>query len=150
MTVQPFKTIVLDLLQQGHRDEAAFVRELDETERSAVGTPELWSAKDHLAHRTFWRQDLIRKVTASLRQQEGAPIEESDESVNAMVFEKHKLRPWSDIHAESERVYAELLAMAEQLSEEDLISSNRFTWISGGWPLYAIFLGDCYEHDQAH
>jgi hypothetical protein len=54
MTAQPFKTIVLDLLQQSHLDEVAFLQELDETERTAIGTAELWSAKDHMAHRTFW------------------------------------------------------------------------------------------------
>jgi tetratricopeptide (TPR) repeat protein len=143
------KTIVLDLLEHGHRDEAAFVRELSETQRTAIGTPQLWSAKDHLAHRTFWRQDFIRKVTAVL-QQPGVPSDDSEESINARVFEEHKLRPWSEIHAESERVHTELLALVEQLSEDDLTSSNRFTWVSGGWPAYAVVLADCYEHDQAH
>ena len=67
MTAQPFKTIVLDLLQQSHLDEEACLQELHETERTAIGTPELWSAKDHVAHRTFWHQDLILKVTAILQ-----------------------------------------------------------------------------------
>ena len=40
MTDQPFKTIALDLLQQGHLDEEAFLQELNETERNAIGTPE--------------------------------------------------------------------------------------------------------------
>jgi len=70
MTAQPLKTIVLDLLQQGHLDEAACLQELGETERTAIGTPSLWSAKDHVAHRTFWHQDLIGKVTA-IRQHPG-------------------------------------------------------------------------------
>ena len=73
MTAQPFKTIVLDLLQQGHLDEEAFLQELNETERNAIGTPELWSAKDHMAHRTFWHQDLVLKVTAILQHQEVPP-----------------------------------------------------------------------------
>jgi len=34
MTTQPFKTIVLDLLQQGHLDEEALLQELNETEMS--------------------------------------------------------------------------------------------------------------------
>jgi tetratricopeptide (TPR) repeat protein len=149
VTSQPLKTIVLDLLQQGHRDEAAFVRELSETERTVIGTPHLWSAKDHLAHRTFWRQDLIGKVTAIL-QHRGVPSDDSEESINARVFDEHKRHPWSEIHAESERVHAELLALVEQLSEDDLTASNRFAWISGQWPSYAVVLADCYEHDQAH
>lgn len=150
MTAQPLKTIVLDLLQQSHLDEEAFLHELDETERTAIGTPELWSAKDHMAHRTFWHQKLIGKVTAILQHQEIPPSEESEEQLNAMVFEEHKLHPWSALHAESERVYAELIELIEHLSEDDLTAPNRFPSITGEKPLYAAFIGNCYEHDQEH
>lgn len=150
MTAQPLKTIVLDLLQQGHLDEEALLQELTETERTAIGTWELWSAKDHMAHRTFWHQDLILKVTAILQHQEVSPSEESDDQINAKVFEEHKLRPWSALHAESERVYTELITLTEQLSEEDLTDPNHFAAITGGYPLYTDFLGSCYEHDQEH
>ncbi|MBO0784379.1 MAG: hypothetical protein J2P37_36715, partial [Ktedonobacteraceae bacterium] len=72
------------------------------------------------------------------------------EQLNSMVFEKHKLRPWSEIHVESERVYAELIKLTELLSEEDLTLPNRFPSITGEHPLYTAFLGGCYEHDQEH
>jgi tetratricopeptide (TPR) repeat protein len=147
MTAQPFKTLVLDLLQQGHLDEVAFVQELTETERAAIGTPELWTAKDHLAHRTFWHQNLIQEVTAIVQQQEPPPREASDDQINARVFEEQRLRPWSEVYAEYERVCTDLLALVERLSEEEVTTSNSLT---GGWPLYAIFLGNCYEHDQEH
>ena len=150
MTAQPFKTIVLDLLQQSHLDEETFLQELNETERTAIGTPELWSVKDHVAHRTFWHQDLILKMTAILQHQEIPPGEESDDQINAMVFEEHKLHPWSDLHTEAERVYAELIQLIEHLSEDDLTAPNRFPSITGEKPLYAAFLGSCYEHDQEH
>ncbi len=151
MTTQPMKPLVLDLLQQGHRDEAAFLQGLSETERTAIGTPELWSVKDHVAHRTFWHQDFVLRLIAALQNQEVPSREESDEQhLNSTTFEKQKLRPWSEIHSESERVYAELIALVEQLSEEDLTTSRRFTSISGEHPLYTAFLGACYEHDQEH
>src|SRR6266581_6321806 len=123
MTAQPFKTIVLDLLQQGHLDEEACLQQLGEAERTAIGTPERWSAKDHVAHRTFWHQDLILRVTAILQHQEVPPSEESDDQINAMVFEEQKLHPWSALHAASEWVYTELITLAEQLGEEDLTDS---------------------------
>ena len=100
MTAQPFKTIVLDLLQQGHHDEEAFLQELGETECSAIGTWELWSVKDHVTHSTFWHRDLVGKLTAILQHQEVPPSEEDEEQLNSMNFEEHKLRPWSEIHAE--------------------------------------------------
>lgn len=150
MSGQPFKTIVLDLLQEGHRDEEAFVQGLDEGERNAIGTPELWSVKDHMAHKIFWHRNLVEKLRANLQGQEVASSEESEDEINAGTFEKNKLRPWSDVYAESERVYGELLGLIEQLSEEDLTNPNRFGTISGERPLYMIFLSRCYEHDQEH
>lgn len=150
MTAQPFKTLVLDLLRQGHRDEETFLQEITEAERTAIGTPELWSSKDHVAHRTFWHQDLVLKLSAVLKLQE-VPLSAEDEAqINETVIEEQRQRPWSNIHAESERVYADLLTLAEQLSEEDLTTSRRFAAISGERPLYAVFLGPCYEHDQEH
>ena len=150
MTAQPFKTIVLDLLQQGHLNEETFLQGLNEAERTAIGTWELWSIKDHVAHRTFWHQYFIQKLTAILQHQELPPSEDDEEQLNAVTFEKHKLRSWSAIHAESEQIYAELITLIEHLSEEDLTTSNRFTSISGERPLYTAFLGGCYEHDQEH
>jgi hypothetical protein len=147
MTAQPFKTLVLDLFRQDHLDEAAFVQELSESERAAIGTPERWSAKDHLVHRTFWDQNLIREVAAIAQEQEPPKREESDDQVNGRVFAEHRLHSWSEISAESERVYTELIALIEGLSEEELTTSNRFTW---GWPLYALLLGNGYEHNQEH
>src|SRR6266849_4313074 len=93
MTAQPLKTIALDLLQQGHLDEAACLQELGEAERTAIGTPDRWSAKDHVAHRTFWHQDLIGKVTAILQHQEVPPSTQDDDQINAMVFEEHSFTP---------------------------------------------------------
>lgn len=150
MTTHPLKTLVLDLLQQGHQDEEAFLQALGETERTANGTPQCWSAKDHIAHRTFWHQDLIGKVTAMLQQQEIPPSEESDDQINAMVFEEHQFHPFSTLHAESERTYTALIQLVEQLSEDDLTTSRRFAAFTGGKPLYTAFLGACYEHDQEH
>src|SRR5215469_3033205 len=117
MTEQPMKTIVLGLLRQSYLDEEALWQQLDETERTAIGTWELWSAKDHMAHRTFWHQDLFGKVSAILQHQEVSSSEESEDEINAKVFEEHKLLPWPNLHAESARAYTELIRLAELLSE---------------------------------
>jgi len=145
-----FKTIVLDLLQQGHQDEETFLQGLTETERTAIGTPELWSSKDHIAHKIYWRRDFVQKLKAILQHQEIRSNEEDEEQLNSMNFEENRQRPWSEIYAESERLYAELITLIEQLNEEELTTPGRFPWISGDKPLYANFLGNLYEHEQEH
>ena len=79
-----FKTIVLDLLQQGHQDEETFLQGLTETERTAIGTPELWSSKDHIAHKIYWRRDFVQKLKAILQHQEIRSNEEDEEQLNSM------------------------------------------------------------------
>ena len=150
MTATPMKTIILDLLQQGQHDEAAWAQELTETERAAIGTPQLWSARDHVVHRTFGRQNLTQVMTAILQQQAVPPRAKINDEINGEVFAEQRLRPWSEIHAEAERVDADIITLVEHLSEDDLMDTERFTAITRGWPLYAIFLGNCYEHGLEH
>jgi tetratricopeptide (TPR) repeat protein len=149
MTTQDFKAIVLDLLGQGRLDEESFWQGMSETERDAHGTWERWSAKDHIAHRTFWRQELIQKLTALLQHEDIPSSDEDEEYLNATTYGKQQQRSASEIQADSDRTYAELIALTEQLSEDDL-TSTRFPGISGKHPLYTALLGALYEHEQEH
>jgi hypothetical protein len=44
-----FKPVFLGLLREAYLAEQAFVHGLDASERRAIGTPDRWSAKDHVA-----------------------------------------------------------------------------------------------------
>jgi tetratricopeptide (TPR) repeat protein len=149
MTEHPFKPILLDLLRQAQISQNAFFQELSPDELAAIGTPELWSAKDHAAHMTFWRQRLVLILQAVLRQE---PVPQADdfEQLNPIIFEEQRYHPWPDILAESDQAYADLLAVTEQLTEEDLTTFNRFDWTFQGEPLYTAYMGNCYEHTQQH
>lgn len=149
MTDHPFKPILLDLLHQAHRDQDAFLQELNTAERAAIGTPEYWSAKDHVAHMTFWRQRLVLRLQAII-QKTPQPESENFEQLNPVIFEEQRYRPWPDILSESDHVYAELITLSDQLTEEDLTTFNRFAWIPNGEPLYTAFMGSWYEHTQQH
>lgn len=149
MTDHPFKPILLDLLHQAHRDQDAFVQMLNPTEYAATGEPEYWSAKDHVAHMTFWLQRLVLRLTAILQHQT-PPDAENFEQLNSQIFEEQRERSWSDILSESEQAYVALVTHVKQLTEEDLTAFNRFAWIPDEWPLYTSFMGNCYEHAQQH
>jgi len=149
MTDHLFKPILLNLLHQAQLDQNAFLQELSDAERTAIGTPEHWSAKDHIAHMTFWRQRLALMLTAILRQ-EAPPQAENFELLNPVIFEEQRNRSWPDILSESEQAYARLITLTDQLTEEDLTAFNRFDWIPNGEPLYTAFMGNCYEHTQNH
>lgn len=149
MTTYPFKPILIDLLRRAHLDQNTFLQELNPAERDAIGTPEYWSAKDHVAHMTFWRQQLVLRLQAIIRNTPQPKIEDY-EQLNPVLFEEQRYHPWPDIFAESDRVYAELFTCVDQLTEEDLTTFKRFDWIPDGEPLYTSFMGNCYEHTQQH
>ncbi|HEX4203488.1 MAG TPA: DinB family protein [Ktedonobacteraceae bacterium] len=149
MIQRSFKPILIDLLRQAQISQNAFFQELTPTELATVGTSEYWSAKDHVAHMTFWRQRLVLRLQAIIRQ-ETPPKSEDFEQLNPIIFEEQRYRPWSDILSESDHVYAELITLTDQLTEEDLTAFNRFAWTHEGAPLYTDFMGNCYEHTQQH
>src|SRR5579885_1679754 len=150
MATPSFKPILLDLLHQAKLGEDTFVQELDPAELNVTSTPDFWSAKDHIAHLTFWRRRLVKRLTALVQHQEMPMDTASYEQLNPIIFEEQRDRPWSEIQAEAEQVYQELLTATEHLSEEDLTVPNRFAWHEKDDPLYTAFLGNCYEHAQDH
>lgn len=149
MNQPPFKPILLDLLHQARLAQDAFVQVLSPAERAAIGSPAHWSAKDNVAHITFWRQRLVLKLQAVQRHETPAGSDDF-EQLNPIVFERQQHRSWSEVLAESDQAYTELVALTDQFTEEDLTAFNRFEWIPDGWPLYTAFMGSCYEHAQQH
>jgi tetratricopeptide (TPR) repeat protein len=149
MNQHPFKPILLDLLRQAQISQNAFFQELAPAELTTSGTPDFWSAKDHVAHMTFWRQRLVLKLHAIICH-EAQSESEDYEQLNPVIFEEHRYRSWPDILSESDHVYDDLIKFSAQLSEEDLTDFNRFDGINDGAPLYAAFMGNCYEHTQQH
>lgn len=150
MTDRSYRSLLLNLLRQDNLDEATFLRNLDETQRNATGTPQLWSAKAHIAHRAYWTQDFVFNVRAILQGQEPVARSESDDQINARIFERQREQSWAQVQAESQRSYQELVHLIEQLNDEDLMETERFRAISDGYPLYGVILGLCYEHGQEH
>lgn len=149
MTQHAFKPLLINLLRQGQVGQNTFFQALPPAELEIIGEPDYWSAKDHVAHLTFWRQALVLKLQAHFRQ-EAQPKSKHFELVNPIVFEQNRYRLWPEILQESDRVYDTLIALTEQLTEEDITAFNRFAWMSGGIPLYLSYMGNCYEHTQIH
>jgi tetratricopeptide (TPR) repeat protein len=149
MAHYPFKPLLLDLLRQAQISQNTFFQQVSEAERVQSVTPDCWSAKDHVAHLTFWRQRLVLRLQAIL-QNDPQPAAVNFEQLNPLIFEEHRARPWSAILPESDQAYADLIALTAQLTDEDLTAWDRFDWNAEGSPLYIAFMGNCYEHTQIH
>jgi len=149
MTQHPFKPLLLGLLRQAQISQNAFFQQVPANELVMSGTPDCWSVKDHVAHMTFWRQRLVLRLQAII-EKKPQPETQNFEQLNPLIFEEQRYRPWSAILSESDQVYADLITLCAQLTEEDLTAWGRFDWIDDGMPLYTSFMGNCYEHTQIH
>ncbi|GCE27309.1 hypothetical protein KDA_27930 [Dictyobacter alpinus] len=144
-----FKALLIQLLLQSQRDQNAFFQQLPPAELAVIGEPDYWSAKDHVSHLTYWRQRLVLRLQAYLRHEAQTPSGDF-EQINPIVFEQNRHRLWPDILAESDQAYDDLIALTQQLSDEELLAFDRFDWLPKGIPLYLSFMGNCYEHTQIH
>jgi len=141
------KTQLRRLIDLAHQRQLAQIAALPDAEREEAGTPERWSAKDHLAHTMYWKQRLSERLAAAAHGE--TPAEDGDvQSTNQANFEAHRHRPWADVLADDARIHAQLLANLDALSEEDLADPARFAW-KNGEPLLGNVLGNLW-HVQEH
>ena len=149
MTNRPVKPLLLDLLRESQNSQNAFFAQLPAGELAAVGAPDFWAAKDHVAHMSFYRRRWATRLQATLEQ--GPQPEAVDfEQLNPVIFLEQRDRSWPDILSESDEIYAELIRVTEQLAEDDLTIADRFDWMPRGEPLYLMYMGNSYDHAQNH
>jgi len=64
MSSRLLKLALLDLLSFTQTAQQTLIAELNDIEREVPGTSVRWSARDHVAHLTFWKQHLSRHLVA--------------------------------------------------------------------------------------
>jgi tetratricopeptide (TPR) repeat protein len=143
----PIKPRLLALVAQGRAEQQAFITGLTEEERAAVGTPERWSAKDHLAHNAAWKIDSARLIATTVSGEVYAG--ESSTTFNPRVFAERQHQSWDAILAHIEQAGEALRTSLEGCSEEELSDPERFPW-RGRYPLWTRAFVSGYEHPAEH
>jgi len=139
---------LLSLFQHAYEQEQAFVSRLSDEERSAVGAPDRWSAKDLMAHIAAWKERLVQNLEAVA--QGRAPVRYQDfDRINAEDFKVHRDLPWTEVLAWSERVHAALMERIQAMSEDDLLDTGVFPWQEDR-PLWRLVAGTEYIHPILH
>ncbi len=91
-----------------------------------------WTAKDLLAHITWWEQHLLRRLRSGQDDlyREGISIQGSTDQANAQTFADNQLRPLAEIRDEFQASYAEVLAAVETLTEETVAQAEIYEAIA--------------------
>jgi ketosteroid isomerase-like protein len=140
---------VLALLARGQADQDLLAARLSPEERATRGELHAWSAKDHVAHNNFWRQDVVWRLQAALQGGTPPDTEEEVQTHNDRVFQEQRETPWEELVAETERLHAETAALIQQLNPDDLSQRDRYPWQRGG-SLETLLLVNWYDHPAEH
>ena len=143
----PVKSRILALVKEGVAEQQIFIAQLSADERAAIGAPDAWAAKDHVAHNVAWVADAAREIAATVRGETYLP--ESTTQFNPRVFAEQQHQSWDVILAEMEQADAALRAAIEACTEADLIDPARFP-SREGLPLWTTALVSGYEHPAEH
>jgi tetratricopeptide (TPR) repeat protein len=147
MAPGPLKPRLLALVAQGLAEQQAFIAQLSDTERAAIGKPDAWAAKDHIAHNSAWKEDAAREIATTARGE--AYSVPSTTVFNPRVFAEQQHQSWDAILADMERADAVLRAAIDRCSQADLSDPTRFPWRKG-LPLWTTALVSGYEHPAEH
>ena len=107
-----------------------------------------WTAKDHLAHVTWWRMRTVQTLDAVRTGAElPPPVPDDDDGVqNAIVYEKVKDRPAADVQAEAAHSWTALRKAIEASSEDDLAKQHPRQTESQVWEAVPGAVGHAASH----
>lgn len=141
------KTELNELLQKGYQVEKDFIATLSDEERIADGTLEHWTAKDNVAHNSYWRKRHADDVLDVLAGQ--SPIEEDEDEINARVYAQYKNQTWDEIVALLDESLERMGDALAKLSEDDLQNDKFYSWEQGR-PLWRELVVNMYSHPVIH
>jgi len=143
---------MLALLTRGQAHQDTLAELLTPDERAVRGELRAWSAKDHVAHNNFWRQDAVRRLQAALDGSE-PPDTERDEKqtllINDRVFQEQRETIWEELVTETARLRAETAALIKRLTADELTQKGRYPWQRGG-SLGGLIFVNWYDHPAEH
>ncbi len=151
-----------DHILAGLREQyAQWVALLDRLTESQLTTPleaGEWSIKDIVAHLWAWQQRTIARNEAARANRE--PIfpewpagidpdaEGSADMINAWIYASYHDQSWASIYHKWQTGFQRFIETAEEISERDLLESDRFAWLNG-YSVALVILAS-YEHHLEH
>lgn len=142
------KTGLAALYRHEQEEERRYIANMNDEERSTIGTPEKWSSKDVFAHIAYWNGKMADTLETASRDEKPEPFGDLDE-LNAKAFELNEVLRWSKVLQRLSNASESLVAAIEQLPDEDLTEPERFPW-QRGRPLWRSVVYVTYYHTMRH
>jgi hypothetical protein len=128
------KADLLEAIEREHRAFVDLVESQPPRSRShAAVWGDGWTIKDLCAHLTEWEQMFLgwyragREGRAPAVPAEGYKWNETPR-LNKAIWRKHRDKPWRSVREEFDSSYEEILRLAKQLEESELLTPGFFPW----------------------
>jgi hypothetical protein len=146
------QTLLADLQAEQSQFEG-LLDQLGAARMDQPGVAGRWSIKDIVAHLTGWRRQTVARLQAARRGEGGPPPLwpanlQSDEAINAWLYEANRDRSVDDVRAESRQVFDELVAAIDAFPEAELLDPRRFAWWEGELLSAAGLFGHFHEEHE--
>ncbi len=146
-----------DLIERIESEWLALMRTVEGLTPEQMSTPMAggWSAKDNLAHLAAWEQFLVHyhlqgKLPHQALDLDAESFEKLDETgINAIIYERNRLRSATDVLADARRSHALVLETLALMTFDDLMRPH-FPDDPEDRPLVGWIIGNTYDHYREH
>ena len=134
---------LLETVVEGEAREAELVELCVDTPADPSGR---WSAKDHLAHLSWWRSRNARLMDA-VRTGGELPPSVQDDAQNAVIYEENRDRSAEDVRNDARESWQRLRSAVEACSDSDLALPHPY---APGFQLWSTVPGNGHGHLGQH
>ena len=143
------KTMFISTLKKAREEWDALLAQVGEEQMLQPGAAGKWSVKDVIAHVTWGEREITPVMRAHVLA--GSELWNlSDDERNEIVYQQNRDRSLHEIMNEEQQAYADLLAAAQTLSDEDLNDSHRYKQMPEEWVPWQLYAGNTFKHYQDH
>jgi len=118
-------------IEEGWTNLNSFLDTLTHDQTTVLRDPQGWSVKDHITHMTAWERSILLFLQ-NQPQHVGLEVDEtlfsnqSEDEINAVIFQRNKDIPLADVLRNFHRVHQLLLSLLASFNDADLLRPNSF------------------------
>lgn len=143
------KAMFISTLKKARQEWEALLAQVGEEQMLQPGAAGKWSVKDVIAHVTWGEREIAPVMRTHVLA--GSELWNlSDDERNEIVYQQNQDRSLHEIMNEERQAYADLLASAQTLSDEDLNDSHRYKQMPEEWVPWQLYAGNTFKHYQDH
>jgi tetratricopeptide (TPR) repeat protein len=146
--MEEFNQKLLQIIEWVYREEKTLVDKLTDEEIAETGTFNKWTAKDIIAHNSFWKLLRAKSIDDVLKGKSPAEIGDF-QKINEEVFKEYINYSWDDIINYSKEAHNSLVKIVNTAASADLNSEKTFP-LQGNMPIWKIIIIYCCLHPLSH